>query len=260
MVERRFTIPLEGKIAAITGAAGAIGSAIARRFVAEGASVALIDIDATRASRFAQELVKQGVRKDRLFALGCDVSRQADVEAAFAQLDQHWGKVDIAVANAGIGHSKPFLETELAEWNHVLDVNLTGVFLTCQAAARRMAQQGSGAIVTMSSTNGLAGERGEAAYNASKAGVLLLTKTMAIELAPHGIRVNALNPGFIDTGLAQHSGMDPQLVRDYSTKIPMRRFGTPDEVAGAALFLCSDDATFITGIGLVVDGGQLAEE
>jgi len=253
-------MPLEGKFAVITGAAGAIGSAIAQRFVAEGASIALLDIDAKRASRFKQELVKQGGRGDRHVALACDVSKQADVEAAFAQLDKHWGRVDIAVANAGISHSRPFLEIELAEWDRVLDVNLTGVFLTCRAAARRMVQQGSGAIVTMSSTNGLAGEQGEAAYNASKAGVLLLTKTMAIELALYGIRVNALNPGFIDTGLAQRSGMDPQLVRDYVTKIPMHRFGTPDEVAGAALFLCSDDATFITGIGLVVDGGQLAEE
>jgi 3-oxoacyl-[acyl-carrier protein] reductase len=251
---------LARKVAVITGAAGAIGSAIARRFVVEAASVALLDVDETGAARVAQELIESGAGADHAMAMRCDVSSPEDIEAAFARIDERWGRVDIAVANAGIGRGSPFLDIGVPDWQTVMDVNLTGVFLTCQAAARRMVKQGSGVIVTMSSTNGLVGERDLAAYNASKAGVLLLTKTMAIELAQYGIRCNALNPGFIDTGLAEKAGLDPEFVRSYVDKIPMGRLGRPDEVAGAALFLCTDDASFITGIGLVVDGGQLSEE
>jgi 3-oxoacyl-[acyl-carrier protein] reductase len=188
------------------------------------------------------------------------VGDSSQVEATFATIDAHWSRIDVAVANAGIGIPDPFLDIELPDWHRVLDVNLTGVFLVCQAAARRMVRQGHGTLVTMSSTNGLMGERDLAAYNASKAGVLLLTKTMAIELASHGIRANALCPGFIDTGLAERSGLDPGFIRDYVHKIPLGRLGRAEEVAQAALFLASDAASFITGIGLVIDGGQLAEE
>ena len=251
---------LTGKAAAITGAAGAIGSVIASRFAAEGASVALLDVDEAGVNRLGRELVDGGVDAESVLALRCDVSSRDETEAAFSKMIEHWGKVDIAVANAGIGRGKPFLDIEVPDWQTVIDVNLTGAFLTCQAAARHMIRQRSGVIITMSSTNGLMGERDLAAYNASKAGVLLLTKTMAIELAPYGIRANALNPGFIDTGLAQKSGLDTEFIRAYVKKIPMARLGRPEEVAGTAFFLCTDDASFITGIGLVVDGGQLAEE
>lgn len=250
---------LVGQVSVVTGAAGAIGSAIARRFVAEGAAVALLDLDEEKVRGLGQELAREEGR-DRILSLRCDVASADETEEAFARIDHRWDRLDIAVANAGIGRGKPFIETQIEDWQTVIDVNLTGVFLTSQAAARRMMRQRRGNIITMSSTNGLMGERDLAAYNASKAGVLLLTKTMAIELAPYGIRANALNPGFIDTGLAERSGLSREFVRSYVEKIPLGRLGRPEDVAGAALFLCSEDAAFVTGIGLVVDGGQLAEE
>jgi 3-oxoacyl-[acyl-carrier protein] reductase len=169
--------------------------------------------------------------------------------------------VDILAANAGIAMGRPFLEITPEEWDRMMAVNLKGVFLCGQEAARLMIRQGTGgAIVNMSSTNGLMGERGLAHYNASKAGVMLLSKTMAIELAPHGIRVNSVNPGFIPTELTAESDLDPELTAGYLDKIPLGRFGRTDEVASAFCFLASDDASFVTGTELVVDGGQLAEE
>ena len=171
------------------------------------------------------------------------------------------GGVDILAANAGIAMGRPFLEITPEEWDRMMAVNLKGVFLCGQEAARLMIRQGTGgAIVNMSSTNGLMGERGLAHYNASKAGVMLLSKTMAIELAPHGIRVNSVNPGFIPTELTAESDLDPELTAGYLDKIPLGRFGRTDEVASAFCFLASDDASFVTGTELVVDGGQLAEE
>ncbi len=253
-------IVLEGKVAVITGAAGQIGSAIARRFLKEGARVALLDIDADALARLQSDLHQQGIAEQSLLCLACAVQDQEQIQDSFRRIDSKWGRVDIAVANAGIAESCAFVEMDLANWNRTLAVNLTGVFLTCQQASRRMIRQRSGSLITMSSTNGLMGERGLAAYNASKAGVLLLTKTMAIELAPYGIRANSLNPGFIDTGLAERSGVGADLLQCYVEKIPLGRFGAPHEVAGAAAFLASSDAAFVTGIGLVVDGGQLAEE
>lgn len=252
-----ITMAFEGSVAVITGAAGCIGGAIARRFWQEGARVALLDINDTALSR-AASAISPG--DERLLPLKCDVQSPIDVERAFGTIDRIWGATEIVIANAGVAQAAPFIHMDLNNWNHTLAVNLTGVFLVCQAGARRMITQHKGVIITMSSTNGIKGERGLAAYNASKAGVSLLTKTMAIELAPFGIRANALNPGFIDTGLATRSGMDADFVASYSEKIPLARWGQPEEVAAAAVFLASDHASFITGIDLIVDGGQLAQE
>jgi len=248
---------LLGKRAVVTGAGRGIGRAIAERFLAEGASVLVNDVDPDRLAAAAREMSSLG----EVASYAADVSDPVAVEAMFAHAEAALGGIDVLAANAGIAHARAFLALTADEWDRTLAVNLRGVFLCGQAAARRMVAQGTGgAIVNMSSTNGLMGERDLAAYNASKAGVILLTKTMAIELAPYGIRANCVNPGWIATELSVETGLDPGFVAAYMAKIPLRRYGRPDDVAAAFAYLASDDASFVTGTELVVDGGQLAEE
>ncbi len=247
---------LKGKAVVVTGAARGIGRAIAERFLREGAACLLADRVRDRLERTVSELARVGP----CWGSVVDVSSPDDVERLFADADRRLGRVDVLASNAGISRSRPFLEITPEEWDETLAVNLRGAFLCGQAAARRMVRQGKGAIVNMSSTNGLVGERGLAHYNASKAGVVLLTKTMAVELAPYGIRVNSVNPGFIPTEMTVEAQMDASLTAGYVEKIPLGRVGRPEEVAGAFVFLAGDDASFITGTELVVDGGQLAEE
>lgn len=249
----------EGRTVVVTGAARGIGRAIAVRFLAEGAAVLAADAAAERLAATVADLGADA--PGRVHGAVVDVASPDEVAALFERADRLWdGRVDVLAANAGIGRARPFLELTPAEWDETLAVNLRGVFLCGQAAARRMVKRRSGAIVNMSSTNGLMGERGLAHYNASKAGVVLLSKTMAIELAPYGIRVNSVNPGWIETEIHDGSGLDPDLVAGYRHKIPLGRSGRPEEVAAAFCYLASDDAAFITGTELVVDGGQLAEE
>lgn len=251
---------LKNKVAIITGAAGQIGRAITEKFLAAGSQVGLLDADPIALNKVALDLANRGIQQDQFATIACDVSNAVQIRDAFLQIDKSLGHSDVVVANAGIGQAAPFVEMTLDNWKHTLDVNLTGVFLTCQEGARRMMVKRSGTIITMSSTNGLLAEKNLAAYNASKAGVVLLTKTIAIELAPYGIRANTLNPGFIDTGLAARAGLDSDFIESYVTKIPMGRLGLPEEVASAALFLASDASSFVTGAALVIDGGQLSEE
>ncbi len=251
---------LDGKVCAVTGAAGAIGFAIAREFLSEGARVGLIDVDGARLSARLDTLHQDGFTDTHTLVWEADVSHQESIRDALAAVARGLGPIDVVVANAGIARSQSFLETTASTWHETLNINLTGIFYTVQEAARLMIARRSGAIITMSSTNGLMAERNLAAYNASKAGVMLLTKTIAIELASYGIRANALNPGVIDTGLAQKAGLPDAEIQGYLSKIPLRRLGHPREVAQAAVFLASDASSYITGHGLVIDGGQLAEE
>lgn len=242
------------KIAVVTGGGGEIGRATAKRLASEGAIVAIVDLNPELAAQAAADIGGNS------WAWQTDVAQRDQVEAMVSEVLRRHEKIDVLCNIAGIAPPAPFLETTDENWDATIDVNLKGVFFCSQIAARAMVATGvKGNIVNMASTNGLVGEIGLVAYNASKFGVVGLTMTAAIELAPHGIRVNAVAPGMIRTKLSQAVlDADPELARTYfQDKIPMARFGEPDEVAAAVAFLASEDAGFITGHSLVIDGGQL---
>jgi NAD(P)-dependent dehydrogenase (short-subunit alcohol dehydrogenase family) len=244
---------LQGRVAAITGGALGIGRATAFTFAAEGAAVALGDVETGAAEAVARQITERG---GNAIAAGVDVGEASQVQAFVERVVKEFGRLDVMFANAGIAHSAPFLDHPEAEWHRVLRVNLTGVFLCCQAAARQMARQGGGRIITVASINGFRGVENLVGYNVAKAGVVELTRTMAVELAQHHITVNAIAPAQIDTRLTQ--GLPDEARRRRIERIPMARFGQPEEVARAALFLASDDASYVTGHTLAVDGGYLA--
>jgi len=244
---------LPGRVAAITGGALGIGRATALTFAEEGATVALGDVQIEAAETVAQEIRGRG---GKAIAIGLDVGDAAQVQAFVDRVVEEFGRLDVMFANAGIAHSAPFLEHSEAQWHRVLRVNLTGVFLCCQAAARQMVKQGGGQIITTASINGFRGVENLVGYNVAKAGVVEMTRTMAVELAQHHITVNAIAPAQIDTRLTRSLPADAR--RRRTERIPMGRFGQPDEVARAALFLASDEASFVTGHTLAVDGGYLA--
>src|SRR3989475_6264531 len=233
---------LQGKVAAITGGALGIGRATALLFAAEGATVALGDVEVDAANAVVKEIVTGG---GRAIAVGVDVGDAGQVEALVERVVAELGRRDIMFANAGIAHSAPFLEHPEAQWPRVLRVNLTGVFLCCQVAARQMVKQGGGRIITTASINGFRGVENLVGYNVAKAGVIGMTKTMAVELAQHHITVNAIAPAQIDTRLTRN--LPEEARRRRVDRIPMGRFGDVDEVARAALFLASDDASYVTG-------------
>ena len=240
---------LNGKVALVTGAGGGLGTAICKRFAVEGASLICADRDGDRAEATASAITKSG---GSARAFRADVGDPIQCETQVAETVRQFGRIDVAVNNAGIALHKLALETNLEDWDRVLRINLTGSFLTAQAAARHMVKQGGGRIIQIGSISGQRGNMGGIAYGASKAAVMHICKVLAVELSAQGIMVNAIAPGPIETGISRHG---PTRKRGYLERIPMHCYGTVDAVANAALYLASDECSWVTGHILNVDGG-----
>jgi NAD(P)-dependent dehydrogenase (short-subunit alcohol dehydrogenase family) len=238
------------KVALVTGAARGIGLATARRFLADGWRVALLDIDAATLKLTHAALPSSDVT----IAIHGDVANGNDVTGALAIVAEKFGRLDALVNNAGIAIFKPILDVTYEDWSRVLAVNLTGPFLCAQAAAPLMRDSGGGAIVNITSVSGLRASTLRAAYGTSKAGLAHLTQQQAVEFASLGIRVNAVAPGPVDTAMAK-AVHTPEIRAAYHDAIPLNRYGLERELAEAIFFLCGDRASYITGQTLAVDGG-----
>lgn len=241
------------KVVLVTGAGSGIGRAIALRFGSEGGHVVVNDVNAANAQATAQTIIANG---GSAIAGVADVSDKDQVTRLFDTMLEHFGTVDVLVNNAGlINVERHFLEADEAWWDHVLAVNLKSVFLCSLQAAHIMARRHQGVIINMSSGGASHSHRGMASYDASKGGIEALTRAMALDLAPYGIRVNALIPGSIDT-----QGMNPEIKQERGVTIPLGRVGEPEDMAGPAAFLASEDASYITGHLIAVDGGLLSQQ
>ena len=241
---------LAGRVCLVTGGAQGIGEACARRFAREGAQVVIADIDRTRGTALATEL-------DGLF-VPCDVGGKTEVDSLVASVIAAHGQIDVLVNNAGIFRAADFLDMTEDDFDAVLRINLKGSFLVGQAVAREMAKTGKGSIVNMSSVNGVLAIPTLASYNVSKGGINQLTRVMALALAPHGIRVNAVAPGTIATELAAKAVLTSDEARaKIMSRTPMKRLGQPAEIADTVAYLASDAASYITGEIIVVDGGRM---
>jgi NAD(P)-dependent dehydrogenase (short-subunit alcohol dehydrogenase family) len=250
---RRF----ENRTVIVTGGSQGIGKAVAERFAEEGA-----DVLVTGRRPEVLDTVVSGIAGagGSAWAFTADVSEPADVQATVAAALARWDRIDVLVNNAGVGEEVPFLEIELESWDRVVDTNLRGAFLMAQAVAREQVRTGGGSIVHIASIDGSGGDGPYASYNASKAGLLGLNRTMALELAGHGIRVNCVSPGFTHTEMTE-AAVPAELMEYLTTRfarVPMRRLVTTAEIAAAVAFLASDDASAITGVDLTVDCGLTA--
>jgi NAD(P)-dependent dehydrogenase (short-subunit alcohol dehydrogenase family) len=238
------------KVALVTGAARGIGLAVAKRFLTEGWRVALLDIEGDLLRQSVEALAAPGFT----LALHCDVSDVGAVASAIAEIEQHFGRLDALVNNAGIAVFAPLLETSEDDWGRILAVNLTGPFLCTKAAVPLMREHGNGAIVNITSISAVRASTLRSAYGTSKAGLAHLTKQLAVELAALGIRVNGVAPGPVETAMAK-AVHTPQIRADYHDAIPLNRYGLEEELAEAVFFLSSERASYITGQILAVDGG-----
>lgn len=240
---------LEGRVAIVTGGANGLGEAISRKFAAEGAVVVIADVDQAAMEQVAGEL---GVEASQ-----CDVSDRSSVQSLVDGVVERHGKLDIMVANAGIANSPSYLEMDGEFWDRMIAVNLTGVFLCNQIAARHMVARGGGVLLNTASILGAEGHPQTPAYAASKAGVISLTRSGAMALGQFGIRVNAVGPGYMKTRMTEGLRAVPELEKSLAEMVPLNRFGEPGDIADAAVFLASDEASYITGHTLFVDGGWL---
>jgi len=251
-VGKRF----EGRVAVVTGAAQGIGAAVAQRLAAEGAAVAVADLTAERGQETVDAIVKDG---GRAVAYGADVSKTADVEALVAAVVAEFGKVEILVNNAGITRDNLLFKMTDEDWDAVINVNLRSAFLMSRECQKHFVKQKYGKIVSLSSRSAL-GNRGQVNYAASKAGIMGLTATLAIELGPFGVTVNAVAPGYIATAMtdatARRIGLDPEeLKKAAAEQTPVRRVGEPEDIAATVAFLAADESSFITGQTIQVNGG-----
>lgn len=244
---------LHGKTALVTGANGGLGSAIAERLAREGAAVSLHSRKAENAEELRDRILGAGGQAEIVTG---DVSSGGDAAMMVAETTARFGGLDILVNNAGVMSAKPFLELSEEEWRKVIDTNLTGYFLVGQAAAKVMAAQGSGSIINVSSTRQVQSWPGSVAYTSSKGGISMLTRNMALELAPLGVRVNSIAPGTFITNMNRDYLTDPDFQKKRVATIPLGRLGETEEVAGAVVYLASDDSAFTVGASIMIDGGQ----
>lgn len=251
-------IDLKGRVAIITGARRGMGKTHALKLAKAGAKVVVSDISEEDCQVVVEEIKKEG---GEAIAVKCDVAKKEEVDRMVQKTVEKWGKVDVLVNNAGICQFIPFLEMTEEDWNRTLDINLKGYFLCAQAAAKEMVKQKSGVIVNISSV--AMGQQGIGFpnivhYCASKGGIVGMTEALAVELAPHNIRVNTISPGMIETPMINSVKQDPKMMEAILARIPMHRAGKPEEVSDLVLFLASDNSSYMTGATVVIDGGWLA--
>lgn len=249
---------LSGKVALVTGARRGMGRTHALLLAEQGAKVVITDINITECELVADEVRTKG---GDVICFEMDVSNRANVESVFDQVIEKYGRLDILVNNAGIYQSKPFLEMSEADWNRTIDINLKGYFFCAQRAAKEMMKNKYGRIINIASiaSGGVGvGIAGGAHYTASKGGIIGMTETLAVELAPFGITVNAIGPGAIDTPMVQAASLPKEVMDAMLAGVPLKRMGRPEEVSSAVVFLASDEASYVTGATLYVDGGWLA--
>jgi len=246
---------LEGQVALVTGGAGGLGAAIVRGLAGAGAAVAVADVNAAQAKRVADEIAAGG---GRALPLEVDVVSADSVRRMAADVESRLGPIDVLVNSAGITHRAPAVDFPEAEWHRVIGVNLTGVFLPCQIVGLGMVARQSGRIINIASIAGEIGLTGTVAYAASKGGVVMLTRALAVEWAPHNVRVNAIAPSWFESNIGDIIHREPGYADRSMRRVPFGRMGKPDELIGAALYLASEASSMVTGHVLAVDGGTLA--